>query len=248
MHFYCEILAARNWDWGRLTRSPGGRKCKTHGVDNLAGVQQKQLVPWFDAFVDMVEREFENYTSPLPTEINYCYWQTVKLRTLRVSRSSVWWSRWERERELELHVTSADRNQLLQLSDRQTEDIESLKVLSLMVQVRLWEGLRITRHLYRQKSTTPTGRLWNSGPSLLLTDPTDPLYSTIRQFHRRTSQGLAGAAALPLSQAKTSFFEQTVNFPGRSQRPEIKKSIYWMGKNGIYSAQQDQVPEIRDFC
>ena len=121
MHFYCEILAARNWDWGRLTRSPGGRKCKTHGVDNLAGVQQQQLVPWFDAFVDMVEREFENYTSPLPTEINYCYWQTVKLRTLRVSRSSVWWSRWERER------------------------------------------VRVTCHLYRQKSTTAALRPSNWG-------------------------------------------------------------------------------------
>ena len=30
---------------------------------------------------DMVEREFEHYTSPLPAGMNYSNWQTIKQRT-----------------------------------------------------------------------------------------------------------------------------------------------------------------------
>jgi len=43
--------------------------------------------------------------------------------------------------------------------------------------------------------------------------------------HRRTSQG--AAAPSPLTRAKPLFFEQKLNFSGRSQQPKMKKKCIY---------------------
>ena len=45
--------------------------------------------------------------------------------------------------------------------------------------------------------------------------------------HRRMSQGVEGAAA-PQTQAKPLFFEQKLNFSGRSQQSKIKKIFFYL--------------------
>jgi len=37
---------------------------------------------------DMVEREFKHYTAPLPADVNYSNWQTIKQRTFSAPHKS----------------------------------------------------------------------------------------------------------------------------------------------------------------
>jgi len=48
---------------------------------------------------------------------------------------------------------------------------------------------------------------------------------------------------------KSIIFRATLNFSGRSQHSAKNEKKYLLNaKNGIHSIQQDEMPEIRDFC